>query len=85
MLISAYGCTHCHTIPGIRDADGLVGPPLTMIGSRMYIGGVMKNTPDNLMKWVKDAPSVDPLTAMPNVHVSERDARDIACYLYTLR
>jgi outer membrane protein assembly factor BamB len=24
-------------------------------------------------------------TAMPNVHLGDEDARDIACYLYTLR
>src|SRR3954462_9405943 len=71
MLVSAYGCTACHTIPGIRNAEGLAAPPLTKVASRMYIGGVMKNTPTNMMQWIKDPPSVDPLTAMPNVHVSE--------------
>jgi hypothetical protein len=28
---------------------------------------------------------VDPLTAMPNLHLAEAEARDISSYLYTLK
>jgi cytochrome c len=83
--IAAHGCGSCHTIPGVRGADGLVGPPLTSMGSRAYVGGVMKNTPQNLIRWIQDPPGVDAMTAMPKLGVSETDARDIASYLYTLR
>jgi cytochrome c len=83
--IGKYGCISCHTIPGVRGADGLVGPPLTSIASRVYIGGVLANTPENMIRWIRDPKAVDQLTAMPNVGVSEGDARDIAGYLYTLR
>jgi len=83
--IGVYGCSSCHTIPGIAGADAMVGPPLTKMGTRTYIGGVLKNTPDNMMAWLKDPPGVDAKTAMPNVHLGDEDARDIACYLYTLR
>jgi cytochrome c1 len=85
VAIGHYGCSSCHTIPGIRGADAMVGPPLTKMGTRTYIGGVLKNTPDNMMAWLKDPPGVDAKTAMPNVHLGDEDARDIACYLYTLR
>jgi cytochrome c2 len=85
VAIERYGCQSCHTIPGIRGADGLVGPPLTKIASRVYIGGVLPNTPDNMMKWIQNPKAVDQLTAMPNTGVTEGDARDIAGYLYTLR
>jgi len=83
--IESYGCVSCHTIPGVRDEDAVVGPPLDRMGSRVYIGGVMKNTPNNMIQWVQNPPGVDPKTAMPNLHVTESDARDIASYLYTLR
>jgi cytochrome c1 len=83
--IYAYGCASCHTIPGIRGADGQVGPSLAKVGGRSYIGGVLANTPDNLTRWITDPPSVDPKTGMPNLHVTEADARDIASYLYTLQ
>ena len=83
--ISYYGCSSCHTIPGIRGADALAGPPLDRIASRTYIGGVVQNTPDNMMQWVKDPRHIDPKTAMPNLHVKAEQARDIAAYLYTLQ
>ena len=83
--ISRYGCATCHTIPGIRGADALVGPPLNQMASRSYIAGVLPNTPDNMIRWIENPPQVDHLTVMPNLGVSERDARDIAGYLYTLK
>ena len=82
--IGQYGCSSCHTIPGVRGAHALVGPSLDRVGGRMYIGGVLQNTPDNMMRWLENPPGVDPMTAMPNMHVSDADARDIASYLYTL-
>ena len=85
LAIDAYGCSGCHTIPGIRGADALVGPPLTHMAERGFVSGVMKNTPDNLIRWIQDPPAVDPMTAMPKLRVKESDARDIASYLYTLK
>jgi cytochrome c len=83
--IHGYGCGSCHTIGGIRGADALVGPPLAHFGQRMYVGGVIRNTPDNLMRWIRNPAAVDPLTAMPNLNVTDADARDIAAYLYSAR
>ena len=83
--IAYYGCASCHTIPGIDGADGLVGPSLQHLANRPYIGGVIENTPSNLTRWIQDPPAIDAQTAMPNVRVSESDARAIAAYLYTLR
>lgn len=84
-LINQYGCGSCHVVPGIHGADGLVGPPLTSMAERSYVGGVIKNTPDNMIRWIQDPPGVDPMTAMPNLHVTPVDARDLAGFLYTLR
>jgi cytochrome c len=83
--VMEFGCGSCHTIPGIRGADALVGPPLDRIASRTYIAGVLVNSPENLVRWIGNPPGVDPLTAMPNLHVSEPEARDIASFLATLR
>lgn len=82
--LSAMGCGSCHTIPGVGGAKGLVGPPLTGIGSRSIIAGELPNTPDNLMRWIQDPTGVEPRTAMPNMHIGDQEARDIAAYLYTL-
>ena len=84
-LISDYGCGHCHTIPGIRAADGVVGPPLFFFSRRVYIAGEVPNTPENLVRWVRNPPSIEPGTAMPVLGLDEQQARDVAAYLYTLR
>lgn len=83
--LTQYGCAACHTIPGIGNANGNVGPPLTRIGDRTYIAGVLNNTPANMVRWIRSPQGVVPGNAMPNMGVSEADARDIAAYLYTLR
>ncbi|CAN5360558.1 c-type cytochrome [soil metagenome] len=83
--IHAYGCATCHTIPGIRGADGLVGPPLEKIAIRVYLAGRITNTPDNMQRWIRFPREVDPETAMPQLEMSEQDGRDITAYLYTLR
>lgn len=80
-----YGCGACHTIDGLPRARGLVGPPLTNIGSRAYIAGMLSNTPPNLMAWIMHPQQIVPGNAMPELDVSEQDARDITAYLYTLR
>jgi cytochrome c oxidase assembly factor CtaG len=83
--IRSYGCQSCHTIPGIQGTKALVGPPLAGIASRSYIAGVMSNTPQHMIEWLRNPPAIDSKTAMPNMNITERDARDIAAYLYTLR
>ncbi len=84
-LIPKYGCEACHTIPGVEGADGTVGPRLAGIDRRAYLAGRLPNTPENLMRWIRDPTGISPGTAMPNLHVTEQDVRDIAAYLYTLQ
>lgn len=83
--IARYGCGSCHIIPGISGAQGLVGPPLSGIGNRIYIAGVLQNTPGNMVRWIKNPKAVDEKTLMPDLGVTETEARDIAGYLYTLK
>jgi cytochrome c len=83
-LIGDYGCGSCHVIPGLQQADGLVGPPLTSFGRRSYIAGALPNNAENLQRWIRDPQGVEPGTAMPDLGVTTIDARDIAAYLLTL-
>jgi putative membrane protein len=85
LAIRHFGCGACHTIPGIPGAKATVGPPLSGIGGRPYVAGVLTNTPTNLIHWIHHPQEIDSLTAMPDVGLSETDARDIASYLYTLK
>lgn len=84
-VIQEVGCGECHVIPGVRGAGGMVGPPLTAWARRSYIAGTLPNAPDNLIRWVMHPHSVEPGTAMPELGVSEQQARDVAAYLYTLK
>lgn len=84
-LIRQYGCGSCHTIPRVPGAESIVGPNLQGIATRAYIAGVVPNMPENMMQWIMNPPGIDPKTAMPNLHVTAVDARDIAAYLYTLQ
>ncbi|KRB67960.1 c-type cytochrome [Noviherbaspirillum sp. Root189] len=83
--IVRYGCVACHAIPGIGNPGSNVGPPLRQFARRAYVGGVVPNMPTDLVAWLIDPPAIDPRTAMPNMGVTQADARDIAAYLYTLQ
>jgi cytochrome c2 len=83
--IDKFGCGACHDIPGIRDANGMVGPPLTHWSQRRVIAGEVENTPDRLVAWIMAPQVIEPGNAMPNMGIGNGDARDIAAYLYTIR
>jgi cytochrome c len=83
--IERYGCGSCHIIPGISGAQGRAGTSLAGIADRIYIAGVLQNTPENMVRWIENPPAVDSKTVMPNLGVTDQDARDIAGYLYTLK
>ncbi len=82
--IQEHGCPACHTIPGVPGADTQVGPPLTDWASRRYIAGSLVNKPSNLILWIQYPQEIEPGTAMPNIPMTEEDARDIAAFLFTL-
>jgi mono/diheme cytochrome c family protein len=83
-VILQLGCGACHVIPGITGAKGLVGPPLDRMGKRVYIAGVLRNTPESMVTFLRDPQSVVPNGAMPKMDLDESQAQDIAAYLYTL-
>jgi putative membrane protein len=83
-LMIQYGCGSCHEVTGIRGAYGLVGPSLDRFGRRIYIAGMLRNSPDNLIRWLQNPQAIVPGNVMPNMHISKADARDIAAYLLTL-
>ena len=78
-----YGCGSCHGVKHVRKATGMVGPPLDGIAIRAMIAGKLPNQPDNMVRWIRDPQQVTPGTDMPDLHVSQRDARDITAFLYT--
>ncbi len=83
--ILRHGCGACHNIPGISGAGGQVGPELKAVTQRAEIGGVLPNDAASLMAWIRHPQQVRPGVGMPEMGLPERDVRDIAAYLYTIR
>lgn len=85
LLLRQFGCGACHRIPGVAAATGNVGPPLAGVARRVYLGGMLPNTPENMARWIRDPKHFDPDTAMPDLPVGEGQARDMVAYLQGLR
>lgn len=83
--IEQIGCGACHIIPGVDAANGRIGPSLRALASRAMIAGRLPNQPAVMIAWIRAPEHASPGTAMPDQRVSDRDARDIAAYLYTLQ
>lgn len=81
-IFRRYGCSGCHTIPGVPGADGQTGAPLTGLSKRVYIAGVLENNSDNLVAWIVSPRSFSPRTSMPESGISQQEAKDLAAYLY---
>jgi cytochrome c2 len=84
-LLAEHGCIGCHVIPSVPGATGKVGPRLDRFQERVYIAGVIPNSGQNLAYWIQNPREVAPESAMPDLGVGERDARDMAAFLYSLR
>jgi len=84
-LITQYGCTACHSIPGIEGPRGEVGPSLEHVAVRPLIAGKLPNNPQNLTQYLLNPQTVSTLNIMPNLGIKPDEARDIAAYLYTLK
>jgi len=85
LVIGQQQCGSCHVIPGIAGADGMSGPPLGAFARRSMIAGVIANTPAGLVAWLRAPQAAVPGNAMPDMGLSEPQARDVAAYLDRLR
>jgi mono/diheme cytochrome c family protein len=69
-----YGCNACHRV---GDAGGVVGPALDRAGFRL--------NPSWIYRWIKYPQAMKPETRMPNLGLSDQDAKALVLYLGTLR
>ena len=83
-LAHHYGCASCHEIPAAK-VTGYVGPSLRGVQRRAYLAGALPNTPEQMVEWIRFPDRARPGTLMPNLRVSDADARALAAFLYTLR
>ncbi|MEO1362499.1 MAG: c-type cytochrome [Pseudomonadota bacterium] len=84
-LMITHGCGSCHVIPGVSGARGTVGPSLAGMRHRAYVAGILPNEPGSMVRWLMNPTVHAPQTAMPDLGLTEGEARDMAAYLYTLR
>ena len=82
-LVAVYGCASCHRINNVSDNPGNIGPPLKNWKKRKYISGVLPNTPQNLVRWIMTPQKILPGSGMPDYGVTEREAWEMANYLYS--
>ena len=80
-----FGCGACHQIPNVDGAEGKVGPSLKGIATTAQIAGRLSNQPENMVRWLRYPQAVNPQSGMPDLAISEVEARDMAAHLYTLR
>jgi cytochrome c oxidase subunit 2 len=81
-LFLANGCGACHTVRG-TPADGVVGPDLTHVGSRLSLGaGILPNDPEAFQRWVTRPDEVKPGVHMPAFGMlPSADLQALAAYL----
>jgi cytochrome c oxidase subunit II len=93
--IFAQTCTRCHTINGLKDAQGndvpgaIEAPNLTHLMSRdCFAGCIFDVNTQNLLKWVTDAPARKPGSLMPSgikdLGLTPDQVRAVVAYLETL-
>jgi cytochrome c oxidase subunit II len=84
-LFTQRTCINCHAISGTA-AQARVGPDLTHYASRGILGaGVLTQTPENTMRWLKNPQEVKPGNRMPNLHLAPDELRDLTAYMESLK
>jgi hypothetical protein len=84
IMFRQYACDNCHIIGGMVGPKTHVGPSLEHWHQRKYIGGVLPNTRENLVRWIVAPQSISPHTMMPDLDVIEPHAEQMARYLMTV-
>jgi len=82
-LLETIGCQGCHVVSentNVRQERGTsydVAPELTRVGSKV--------NPDWAYDWLKNPRHYNPTTRMPNLRLTDGEARDLVAHLMTLR
>ncbi len=85
-LFTHGACIACHTIAGVPQARGIVGPNLTHVGSRMMLAGAtLPNTEEWLRRWITNAPGLKPGSLMPAMPLPDDQVAALVAYLQSLQ
>lgn len=85
-LFFSHGCGACHTIRG-SEADGVIGPDLTHVGSRQSLGaGTLDNDIAAFRRWIAHTSQAKPSVNMPDFDMlSDDELSALAGYLEGLK
>jgi len=80
----AQSCANCHAIGA--SATATAGPDLTHLASRRQLAaGLLDNTQENLIRWLKNPQQIKPGCLMPNFGLSDQQLKELVAYLEGLR
>jgi cytochrome c oxidase subunit II len=81
-LFASKGCVACHSLQAVNAPKGMVGPNLANIGARSYLAaGTLKNTDENMARWIREPQSIKKGVLMPNLGLSESEAQALVAFL----
>jgi len=79
------GCASCHSTIARTLSSGK-GPSLAGLMTREFLGGgISRNTPENLMLWLKDPQAAKPGNRMPNTPLTADERRVLLAFMESLR
>jgi cytochrome c oxidase subunit II len=87
VIMQRLGCGGCHTIGGVENFVGTIGPNLTHFAARdAFAGDTFARNDENLAKWLRDAPGQKPGADMPSFEgkLSDADVSALVAYLDSL-
>jgi mono/diheme cytochrome c family protein len=82
-VFESVGCQACHVagdFSTVRDARGTsydIAPELTRVGSKV--------NPDWMFDWIKNPRHYNPETRMPNLRLTDSEAKDVVAFLMTMK
>ena len=82
----AQRCNACHSVRGVAE-QGRLGPDLTHVGSRLYLGaGTLPNQAGSMAHWIANTQAIKPGARMPSSKdMDSATLSALAAYLEQLR
>lgn len=81
-LFQTKGCVACHALYALNAPKGMVGPNLANVGARSYIAaGTLENSNENLARWIRNPQAIKKGVLMPNLGVTETEAKALVAFL----
>jgi cytochrome c oxidase subunit 2 len=84
-LFQSKKCADCHAISATDTVAARKGPNLAHLAIRETLGGISRNTPDNLSLWLTNPQAAKPGNRMPDTPMSDNERSALLAYLESLQ